>query len=159
MVLHTDVHAYTCTLESIITNQIKLSHTPKRCPLLTLVVLFFNMQYMGGHWIKKFAWNSIIWPTIYRWILVTRHFYRFFPRLTLRKFKRLICVIYPPIQWCIKSINNEFAIAIDYTLKAVPFGFCLFQVMPLFRIFFWLPRRSDKNLTCIFFLQFKHIWG
>ena len=50
--------------------------------------------------------------------------------------------------WCIKSIYNGFAIAIDCTLKVVPFGFCSVQVMPLFRISFWLLRRSDKNSSC-----------
>ena len=30
----------------------------------------------------------------------------------------------------------------------MPFGFCSVQVMPLFRISFWLIRRSDKNWSC-----------
>ena len=38
--------------------------------------------------------------------------------------------------WCIKSIYNGFAIAIDCTLKVAPFSFCSVQVMPLFRISF-----------------------
>ena len=46
--------------------------------------------------------------------------------------------------WCIKSIYNEFAIAIDSTLEVVPFGFCSVQVMPLFGTSFCLLRRSDK---------------
>ena len=50
--------------------------------------------------------------------------------------------------WCIKSIYNGFAIATDCTLKVVPFNFCFVQVMPLFRISFWLLRRSEKNSSC-----------
>ena len=34
-----------------------------------------------------------------------------------------VCVIH----WFIKSIYNGFAIAIDCTLKVVPFGFCSVQ--------------------------------
>ena len=52
------------------------------------------------------------------------------------------------IHWCIKSIYNGFAIVIDCTLKVVPFGFSSVQDMPLFRISFWLLRRSDVNLAC-----------
>ena len=43
---------------------------------------------------------------------------------------------------------NGFAIAIHCTLKVVHFGFCSVQVMPLFRISFWIITRSDKNLAC-----------
>ena len=49
------------------------------------------------------------------------------------------------VHWSIKSIYNGFAIAMDCTLKVVPFGFCSVQVMPLFRISFQLLRKSDKN--------------
>ena len=49
------------------------------------------------------------------------------------------------IHWCIKSKYNGFAI--DCTLKVVPFGFCSVKVMPLFRISFWLLRKSDTNLS------------
>ena len=51
----------------------------------------------------------------------------------------------PRGHWCIKSIYNGFAIAINCTLKVVPFGFCFVQVMPLFRISFCLHRRGDKK--------------
>ena len=64
--------------------------------------------------------------------------------------------------WCIKSIYNVFAIDIDWTLKVVPFGLWSVQVMPFFRISFWLLRRSDTNLSCSglrFFLWLRHIWG
>ena len=57
-------------------------------------------------------------------------------------------VWYSVTHWCIKSINTEFAIAIDFTFKVVPLGFCSVQVRPFFRISFWLHRRSDKNLAC-----------
>ena len=50
--------------------------------------------------------------------------------------------------WCIKSMYIGFAIAIDCTLKVVHFAFCSVQVKPLFRISFWLLRRSDGNLSC-----------
>ena len=50
--------------------------------------------------------------------------------------------------WYIKSIYNEFAIAKDFTLKLVPFSFCSVQVMPLFRISFWLLRRGDEKFSC-----------
>ena len=43
---------------------------------------------------------------------------------------------------------NGFDIAIDCTLKVVPFGFYSVQVMPLFRISFWLLRQSGENLAC-----------
>ena len=52
------------------------------------------------------------------------------------------------IHWCINSIYNGFAKAIDCTFKVVPFVFCSVQVLPLFRIFFWLLRRSDEKLAC-----------
>ena len=35
--------------------------------------------------------------------------------------------------------------AINCTLKALPFGFCFLQVMPLFRILFSLLRRSEEK--------------
>ena len=47
-----------------------------------------------------------------------------------------------------KSVYNGFAIAIDCTLIVVLFGFCSLQVMPVFRISFWLLRRSDTNFAC-----------
>ena len=50
--------------------------------------------------------------------------------------------------WCIKSIYKGFAIAIDCTLNVVPFGFCFVEVIHLFRIMFWLTRKSEKNLAC-----------
>ena len=66
---------------------------------------------------------------------------------TQKKRKERRKKLYIP-HWCIKPLYNVFAIAIECTLKVVPFGFWSVQVMPLFRISFWLPRRSDKNLTC-----------
>ena len=49
-------------------------------------------------------------------------------------------------QWCIKSIYNGFAIAIDCILKVVPFGFCFVKVMPLFIISFWLLRHQRYSI-------------
>ena len=66
------------------------------------------------------------------------------------------------LHWCIKSIYNGFAIAIDCTLKVVPFGFCSVLVMHLFRISFWLLRRSEFFFglqRLVAFLGFRQIWG
>ena len=50
------------------------------------------------------------------------------------------------VHWCIKSMYKVFALAIDCTLKVISFGFCSVQFMPLFRISFWIPRRSDTKI-------------
>ena len=55
--------------------------------------------------------------------------------------------------WCIKSICNGFAIAIDCTLKVVPFDFCFVQVMSLFQNLTF----GDKNWLAAAFFGLRHI--
>ena len=57
-------------------------------------------------------------------------------------------------------VYNGFALVIGCTLKVVPFSLCFVQVMPLFRISFWLLRRSYKKVVCSglqLFFRFSHI--
>ena len=77
------------------------------------------------------------------------------------EYEGLYCLTNITRHWCIKPIYNGFAIAKDYTLKNVPFGFCSVQVMPLFRISFGYLREEPKNglAATSVFLGFRHIWG
>ena len=65
-----------------------------------------------------------------------------------------IAIVAIAIATGVSSQYNGFATAIDCTLTVVPFGFCFFQVMPLFRISLWLLS-SIRSLH--FFQGFRQI--